>query len=182
MVWKVDDKQWNKQYEKLVEFKRKNGHCLVPSKYEEDKVLGVWAVTQRHFHSKNTIRLDRKKLLDEIGFVWSVDYSARWNKQYEKLVAFKRKNGHCIVPKRYPQDLSLGKWVGVQRSNHAKHTIPQARKNLLNKLGFVWKVFDTVAARSSTTTDYVSCLSWMVPFSIYYSGPFFSHSCWFSAF
>jgi hypothetical protein len=106
----------------------------------------------------------------------------RWNKQYEKLVKFKRKRGHCIVPKRYPQDLSLGKWVGTQRSNHAKNTMPQARTNLLNKLGFVWKVFGTVAARSSTTRDDVSCLSWMVPFSIYYSGPFFSHSRCVSAF
>jgi hypothetical protein len=154
MVWKVDDKQWNKQYEKLVEFKRDNGHCCVPRTYQEDTSLGVWVVTQRHFHSKNTIRLDRQGLLDEIGFVWRVANSAQWNKQYEKLVAFKRKNGHCIVPKRNKEDASLGAWVDNQRTAHTKNKIKPDRKVLLDEIGFVWKV-DTVAARSSTTD--VSC-------------------------
>jgi hypothetical protein len=154
MVWKVDDKQWNKQYEKLVEFKRDNGHCCVPRTYQEDTSLGVWVVTQRHFHSKNTIRLDRQGLLDEIGFVWRVANSAQWNKQYEKLVAFKRKNGHCIVPKRNKEDASLGAWVGTQRGNHAKNKIKPDRKVLLDEIGFVWKL-GTVAALASTTD--VSC-------------------------
>jgi hypothetical protein len=160
------ERKWKKQYEKLIEFKRKNGHCKVPHKYQQDKSLGVWVGTQRHFHCINTLRLDRKVLLDDIGFVWRTraapgnkvgnkQFAKRWNKQYEKLVKFKQKHGHCIVPKRNKEDASLGNWVGIQRRNHAKNTILPARKNLLNKLGFVWKVDITVAAHSSTTD--VSC-------------------------
>jgi hypothetical protein len=92
--------------------------------------------------------------LDEIGFVWKVDISALWNKQYGKLVEFKRKNGHCNVMARYQEDMSLGKWVGTQRGNHAKNKIRSDRKVLLDEIGFVWKV-DTVGARCSTKD--VSC-------------------------
>jgi hypothetical protein len=102
---------WNKQYAKLVEFKRKHGHCLVPQRHHEG--LGVWVdAQQRQLHSKKTIRLlDRKGLLvDELGFDKS---AAPWNKQYEKLVEFKRKTGHCNVPTKYEKDKSLGAWVVV---------------------------------------------------------------------
>jgi hypothetical protein len=137
---KFDDKRWNKQYEKLVEFKRKHGNCLVPKMYQEDASLGPWVITQRHFHSKNIIRVDRKELLDQLGFVWRVYKSAPWNKQYEKLVEFKRENGHCLVPKRYHEDMSLGKWVDNQRGGHAKNELRLDRKVLLDEIGLVWRV------------------------------------------
>jgi hypothetical protein len=137
---KLVDKKWNKQYEKLVEFKRKQGNCVVSRSYPEDVSLGKWADSQRLLHSINKLRLDRKGLLDEIGFAWKIDYSAQWNKQYEKLVAFKRKNGHCLVPKRYHEDMSLGKWVDNQRGGHAKNELRLDRKVLLDEIGLVWRV------------------------------------------
>jgi hypothetical protein len=179
------ERKWKKQYEKLIEFKRKNGHCLVPCRYQQDKSLGIWVANQRwefHGNCKNKqLKKGRKELLDELGFVWRVHKCAPWKMHYAKLVKFKRKHGHCVVPNRYPPDLSLGKWVGTQRSYYHNHTIPQARKNLLNNLGFVWKC-DTVAYRSSAAAmDYVSCRSWMVSFRTLDSGPF-SHSRCVSAF
>jgi hypothetical protein len=54
----------------LFEFKRKSGHCMVPGAYEQDKSLGQWVNTQRRNHNKNTMRPDRKELLDKIGFAW----------------------------------------------------------------------------------------------------------------
>jgi hypothetical protein len=38
------EKQWNKQYKQLVEFKRNNGHCMVTFKYEQDKPLARWGL------------------------------------------------------------------------------------------------------------------------------------------
>jgi hypothetical protein len=154
-AWKVkvdttNSALWNKQYEKLVQYKRENGHCLVPKEYPVDKSLGEWVITQRKLHSKNTIRLDRKELLNKIGFVWRVDKSALWNNQYGKLVEFKQQNGHCMVPNKYQQDTSLGVWVGNQRQLHSKNKIKSNRHVLLEELGFAWKA-GTVAARSSTT-------------------------------
>jgi uncharacterized protein YbgA (DUF1722 family) len=138
-VWNVEDHQWKKQYEKLVEFKRKQGNCVVPQKYEEDVTLGTWVDTQQQFHNQNTIRLDRKDLLDDIGFVWRVENDALWQQQYEKMVEFKRNNGHCLVPNKYKEDKSLGNWVSQQRQFHKRNKLPLKRKDLLDEIGFVWK-------------------------------------------
>jgi hypothetical protein len=67
------DKKWNRQYEQLVEFKRKKGHCLVPRKYEQDKSIGPWVMTQRTRHANNTMLPARKELLDELDFAWRVE-------------------------------------------------------------------------------------------------------------
>jgi hypothetical protein len=138
--------QWNMKYEQLVEFKRTNGHCMVPCKYKQDKSLWQWVRTQRRNHNNNKMRPDRKKILDEIGFVWKLDgthtmyqYDKLWHKQYEKIVEFKRKNGHCLVPKRYEQDKSLGQWVLTQRKARIKNKGGLDRKRLLDEIGFAWK-------------------------------------------
>jgi uncharacterized protein YbgA (DUF1722 family) len=139
---KYDDKQWNKQYEQLVDFKRNNGHCMVTFKYEQDKSLGLWVHTQRKRHANNIMRQDRKELLDEIGFAWktqAANNDKKWRTQYEKLVDFKRKNGNCLVPYKYDEDATLGMWVSRQRHFHVNNTARPDRKGLLEKLGFAWK-------------------------------------------
>jgi hypothetical protein len=146
------DKKWNMQHEKLVEYKRKTGDCVVPQSYKVDKSLGVWVNKQRVYHKNNKLRLDRKERLDEIGFAWKVDSTAarvsgedkKWDQQYEKLVQFKRKREHCIVPNRHEQDKSLGIWVDTQRTIYRKNELRQDRKRLLNEIGFVWKNNDTL--------------------------------------
>jgi hypothetical protein len=138
------DKQWNMNYEHLVEFKRKYGHCMVPSKYEQDESLGSWVGHQRHRHAKNKLRPDRTRILNEIGFVWAVERISNtndklWHQQHEQLVEFKRENGHCMVPTYYKQDKSLKEWVTTQRSNHGNNKIRPDRRKLLDELGFAWK-------------------------------------------
>jgi hypothetical protein len=143
---KFVDKQWNKQYEKLVEFKRKQGNCLVPKMYQEDASLGKWVSTQRTTHINTTIRPERKGLLDDIGFVWRVgNYEPSWEKQYGKLVEFKRKHGNCLVQRGHKEDASLGRWVDKQRHFHRKNTILPERKGLLDEIGFVWGRVDKSA-------------------------------------
>jgi hypothetical protein len=78
VMWEFD-KEWHQQYDKLLEFERKNGNCVMPRKHEEDKSLGKWIGTQQNFHNKNEICLDRINRLEEIGFVWKVDsIAAEW--------------------------------------------------------------------------------------------------------
>jgi hypothetical protein len=151
------DKQWNMHYEQLVEFKQKNGHCMVPNRYKQEKSLGTWVSKQRSNHRNDLLLQDRKDLLDEIGFVWKADRpnmcmpdDKLWHRQYEKLVEFKQKNGHCMVPQRNKEDASLGIWVKNQLSNHNKNKMRPDRKELLDKIGFASKDI-TFAARASTT-------------------------------
>jgi hypothetical protein len=134
------DNAWNKQYEQLVEFKRKNGHWIVPRRCKEDASLGKWVSYQRHFHRQNRLRLDRKGLLDEIGFPWrAVNGDPKWQQQYEKLVEFQRKNGNCLVPQKYQEDVVLGNWVNTQRQFHSNNKLRLDRTGLLEEIGFAWE-------------------------------------------
>ena len=42
-------------------------------------------------------------------------HQEQWNEMLERLVAYKAKHGHCLVPKRYAEDPRLGTWVETQR-------------------------------------------------------------------
>jgi len=69
-------------------------------------------------------RLDqaRKDKLEAIGFEWKVPDQMKndqsWDQIFERLVEFRNINGHCNVPKKYPPDEALGRWVHSQRSVH----------------------------------------------------------------
>jgi hypothetical protein len=71
------DKQWDQMYRRLVSFKEKNGHCLVPYSYPPDPSLAMWVVTQRRVYNNKTwygsnakIQNERKDQLDQLGFEW----------------------------------------------------------------------------------------------------------------
>jgi hypothetical protein len=122
---------------------------MVPQRYEQDKSLGDWVTTQRSNHKHNELRLDRKRILDEIGFAWKDSKDEGWDQQYEKLVEFKHEKGHCMVPQRYEQNKPLGQWVNNQRDAHKNNKMRADRKELLDRIGFAWKA-GALAARSST--------------------------------
>ena len=73
------EQQWDSFYGQLVQFQQKHGHCNVrkveisssPTTVEER--LGRWASVQRQNHAAGQLREDRKRRLDELGFVWSFD-------------------------------------------------------------------------------------------------------------
>ena len=41
-----------------------------------------------------------------------------WQEIFEKLVLFKYCEGHCEVPQKYDDNLSLGIWVEAQRHEY----------------------------------------------------------------
>ena len=102
--------------------------------------LGKWVGKQRT--KKESLTLERVRLLDEIGFVWDV-YNHRWEEGFNKLNQYKEENGDCLVPTMFKtkDEYSLGTWVGTQRQRKDKLTSKQIRR--LNTLGFVWKVRNT---------------------------------------
>jgi hypothetical protein len=153
------DMKWDRHFGRLLEFKQMHGHCIVPDQYEKDVPLGTWVKNQRKFCIENRLRQDRKELLDQHGFTWKAyrgsglngatkrnrqnEHDIKWMKQYEKLVIFKQGHGNCLVPKDYEKDVSLvsvGEWVSFQRKLHGQNKMRRDRKELLDKLGFVWKI------------------------------------------
>ena len=68
-VWSPNEQAWEAQFQKLVAYKEEYGDCLVPLSFE-DKALATWVGTQRASKKKGTLRADKIKRLDELGFVW----------------------------------------------------------------------------------------------------------------
>jgi hypothetical protein len=115
LVPKADD--WNKQYEKLVEFKQKNGHCSLPQRNEGDASLGRWVARQRSGNNNNTIRPDRKELLDEIGFVWkAVTLADRSSTTDVRQVLSTNPTDDSSSSSSIPYPFHLNEWY---RDNHA---------------------------------------------------------------
>ena len=67
--FKVDDEQWMKMFQKLVEYEKAHKHTLVPNQYDEDPPLGLWVSTQRKLFNKNKLLKERLDQLNSIDFV-----------------------------------------------------------------------------------------------------------------
>ena len=76
--WSPQDNSWNDLHRLLVEYEAEHGNCLVPQRYSKNKALGTWVGKQRTQYrlrregKQTPLTEDRIKLLDEVGFVWSV--------------------------------------------------------------------------------------------------------------
>lgn len=66
------------------------------------------------------------------------DRLTSWESMYEILLEFKRNNGHCNVPDRWPENPQLGKWVGKQRTKRNRGLLSNVHIKRLDKIGFIW--------------------------------------------
>ncbi len=65
---KERDQLWKAKYDQLRDFKSENGHCDI--KGNKHKQLGAWIRRQRYLWRNGKLCRERKKLLDELGFMW----------------------------------------------------------------------------------------------------------------
>jgi len=149
--------KWNLRYGELIEFKGKQGNCLVPHGYGPNKQLGWWVGAQRQQYRLlrqgrySPMTPERIAKLEEIGFVWDASHlspnqpnSVNWHQRYSELIEYKQKHGDCDVPQLYQPNRPLGLWVSTQRQNYRlmqqgkKSQITEDRITKLDEIGFVW--------------------------------------------
>ena len=128
--WDPNETAWIRHYEELIKFSKEHGHCNTPM---SQSLLRKWVDHQRN--KVNKMPKHRKKLLDEIGFMWTGYQQKVWMQRYEELKDYKVKHGHCSPAAR---SSALANWVAVQRIAKAK-MLPE-RRQLLNEIGFVWQI------------------------------------------
>jgi Helicase associated domain len=97
------DAKWEIMFDRLLAFKKKHGHCLVPNRYTDDHKLGSWISTQRKQYKAlasgrydaTTLPPNRIKRLDDIGFAWNTSDPRRvdWEVRYSQLKEFFLKYG-----------------------------------------------------------------------------------------
>src|SRR5499427_9618218 len=129
--------RWARGFAALAKFRAREGHCCPGRRYVEGNFkLGQWVSVQRYY--KDFLPVERKRLLDAIGFVWDCR-DQLWEQNFAALLKFKRQEGHCCVPTYYRKgDLKLGWWVATQRRN--KKEMSAEHRERLNKIGFVWRM------------------------------------------
>lgn len=127
-----EEKMWIEMYRSLVAYQKEHGtHKL--SKKKEHSVLTKWVRTQR----ESCMDQNRIDLLRAAG-IKKFSHDPKWMRRYEQLVQYKKDHGNTNVPSRYKENPSLGRWVHGQRQDCKK----QDRIDLLNDIGFVWRLRD----------------------------------------
>lgn len=143
--------KWRCHFQKLLMFRKKNGHSVVPCVYDDDPSLSRWVRRQRfHYYlmlngKPSSMKPDRIKMLDDIGFVWHAR-EAQWHEQFNELLVFKKAFGHCAIPTIFAPNQKLATWAKLQRRQYRLYKegrpsyISEERIALLEKHGFRWKL------------------------------------------
>lgn len=134
---KTQDGKWIVMYRETVTYQAKHGHCNVP---RSQGSLGAWVNKQRQAHRKDKLTEVRAKLLDDIGFEWSLRRRRTletWDERYERLKEYKTMHGNCTVPQ---SSGPFGEWVNNQRRMRKKGKLSEERARKLDKLGFEWSL------------------------------------------
>ena len=137
LQWNRRESEWQHSYEGLLEFNRKHGHCNIPAKYAKNPQLGSWVFLQRQYYHEAKLSRAKFKLLDSIGFEWD-PLETFWQQMFEELKSFRKKNGHCNVPAKYPDCPQLGRWVNRQRNCFVNAKLSKERIQKLLAAGFEW--------------------------------------------
>jgi Helicase associated domain len=111
-------------------------HIDAPNYIHANTKLRNWVNTQREWQRQGKLDPQRKKKLDEIGFVWLAQDGA-WEEGFAALKSFKMREGHCRVKQSHSEGtFALGRWAHRQRQNRRK--MSTQRRKLLDEIGFVW--------------------------------------------
>ncbi|KAL3822745.1 hypothetical protein ACHAXA_001010 [Cyclostephanos tholiformis] len=128
-VWNLYDHFWNMRYEELKEYVAEHGDSIVPWNYAKNQSLGLWVVKQRRNFKVRQLRVDsgeailskeRIDKLNAIGFIWDV-HEAQWLERLQDLRVYKESHGDTLVPKMYPANILLGRWVNTQRLDYTRY-------------------------------------------------------------
>lgn len=133
------ERVWQDHYNTLLEFKRQNGHSVVPNPYHPNKVFGGWVEYQRSEYKKGALSKEKIAKLNDASFCWNAKES-RWNQRYSELMIYRQEHGHCLVPQKYEPNPPLGHWVICQRKHFRMGILKLDRIKRLNEIGFSWEV------------------------------------------
>jgi Helicase associated domain. len=109
---------WQYHFSKLKAYFAEKGNCEVPARYDDDAKLGHWVMTQRRqYHlmkngKRARINQSRIDQLNSLNFKWTIkkENKVQWDERFNQLAEFKKANGHCLVPQRFPSNPPLGTW------------------------------------------------------------------------
>jgi len=136
------EREWDRMAEALAAFRNEHGDAEVPSDWPENPKLARWIVSQRHLLRAGSLRDDRRRRLEALGLEASRQRGRSrrrddaWDNLYDALAEYRRAHGDCNVPKNWPRDPKLARWVARQRHHLKTQHLPLDRRHRLEELGF----------------------------------------------
>jgi hypothetical protein len=80
---------WEDMFTAMETYKKREGHCNVPSSYKEDgAILGSWVMRQRQAKEKGILSIDKERRLEVLGIVWN-PIEAHWEERLALLEAYR---------------------------------------------------------------------------------------------
>lgn len=126
----------------LRDFIDENGHGSIPTPYEDNPPLGVWAANLRrqfvileHAQEDSTtyegyLTQERLDVLKQSGFDFTSLTERQFKIRLEELKQFKEKYGHTLVPEKHEENIALGAWVSNMRTQYKKQrSKPESTKD-----------------------------------------------------
>ena len=95
---------------------------------------------QRQLYKKDKLDESYQRRLEDLGMSWD-PYAEQWEQNFAFMEKFKKREGHCDVPKDHEEDgVKLGTWLNnLRQVRKGKAGILGAdRIERLEKLGIRW--------------------------------------------
>ena len=125
-------KNWERRFAQLEDFKRRFGDCFVPFEWPENKPLGRWVATQRVYKRAGRLSRERLRRLKGIGFPWAGTTRSRpphaifWDARFKALLPIGRSSFWAGIQKGiYPQGIKLGPRTTVWRVQDIRAIVNQ---------------------------------------------------------
>jgi hypothetical protein len=135
------NREWERMFEALSTFHREQGHGNVPSSWPSNPELGRWVARQRHLYRSGSLREDRRCRLEGLRVDWpeepgrSRSRDLDWERMVAALSAFRELHQHSNVPKGWPENPMLARWVARQRHLDRIGGLRPDRRLRLEELG-----------------------------------------------
>ncbi|KAF0737744.1 hypothetical protein Ae201684P_004756 [Aphanomyces euteiches] len=153
---------WEDKLAALTTYRSIHRHVKVPISFTVPSVSpwpeSTWSmalgnVVHRLRVAADTLPVDRRAKLDELGFVWEgLRMAMTWDDKLNALRTFKQLHGHLLVPRVFQVPMDDMKWphetwgiqLGVLVNNLRTRAqdMPSTRREQLDALGFVWNTVE----------------------------------------
>ncbi|MGK7397902.1 MAG: helicase associated domain-containing protein [Candidatus Cyclobacteriaceae bacterium M3_2C_046] len=142
----LQEKKWEERFSQLKQYKQTYGDCFVPVNWKKNRSLGIWVSGQRTLEKKGKLDPEKKKKLDNLGFVWNnktmefqqKKYDEIWERNFKKLKAYQKKYGRIQVSVKI--DRPLERWTCAQRKSYYDKKLSPDKINKLDRINFPWNL------------------------------------------
>jgi superfamily II DNA or RNA helicase len=141
--WQPIKDQWNDNFLKLKRMVEINPTLIIKfSEISDDGTrIGQWVISQRQRMKRGLLDPDEVQKLESLpNWSWNPN-EEQWDSAFNLLCLYKEAFERVNPTKNEEfQGFKLGAWVGAQRQRFRNGNLSQEEFNLLDSLGFQWKV------------------------------------------